>query len=401
MRPISITRQKRRKKTRPNRGRSLFLLALILCVLVLFAGMRFLSPFRALQNRADWASKLSQASQTTGKNYLLYGLAKNGEEVAVEEMFLLNLPEKGDSSYAVFIPGKVLLHRLDNENGAGPFRVEENNDESEVRSFYTPTHFYREGGAELLIQQISLSLDAPIHHYMEFDYGGVSELLEAYKGVGSFKSISEKQDCFASLMHGENEEKHLEKALCRAGFLGDLLKFLTEKKGKLDLYRAISSIAPYLETDLSWKELRLLRKDLEPFFQAESMVVSLPGEWQEFGGELFLKPDNLQLAALSESLGEESILPRELITVEILNGCGIAGVASTAGSVLEEQGFNVIRVDNADNFEYRRSQVISRLEQIEPAKEVAQYIPEAELFKELQSDHAAMVTVIVGKNFLP
>ena len=67
--------------------------------------------------------------------------------------------------------------------------------------------------------------------------------------------------------------------------------------------------------------------------------------------------------------------------------------------MLEDEGFQVVRIDNADNFDYQRSHVISRLEDIEPAKEVAILIPGAEFFKEPLAEYPAMVTVIIGKNF--
>lgn len=395
MRPTGLTRQKRRKKTRLPRKRFFFLLALVLCILVLLVGMRFLGSFQALQNRADWAKELRQAPQTAGTNYLLYGITRSGEKVTVKEIFFLNYPEQGTSFHTLFIPGKVLLHRLTNENDAGQPLGGGNNEGSEVRSFYTPDHFYQEGGARLLIQQISFFLDTPIHHYLEFDYSGVPVLSDTHEEL--FFQGDVLKDRGELLEDGEP----LEEALRRISFWGELLKLLTEKKGKLNLYRMIGGVAPYFETDLTWKELRIFQKDLEPFFRAEGLMVSLPGDWREFDGEYFLEPDSMQLAALSGSLGGDFILPRELITVEVLNGCGAVGVASTAGSILEEQGFRVVKVDNADNFEYQRSQVISRLEQVEPAKEVALFIPEAELFKEPRPDHTAMVTVIIGKNFSP
>ena len=401
MKPTRITRLRRREKTRLSKERFFFLLALVFCILLLFVGMRFLGSFQALQNKADWAKKLRQAPQTTGTNYLLYGLMRSGEEATIKDIFFLNLPEQGASFHTVFIPGQVLLHRLESKTERGQTWSEENDEEAEVRPYYTPDHFYGEGGAELLVQQLSLFLDAPIHHYMEFDYSGIPVLVDAYGVIAPGDDLIRGREYLVSLMQEENEEEPLERALHRFSFCGDLLKFFTEKKGKLELYRITGSVAPYLKTDFAWKELQGFQEDLESFFRAEDLVVSLPGVWREFDGEFFLEPDQLQLATLSGSLGGTSILSREMITEEILNGSGAAGVATAAGKILEEQGFCIVKIDNADNFEYRHSQVISRLELVEPAKEVAFYIPGAEFFKELQPNHDAMVTVIIGKNFSP
>ena len=265
-------------------------------------------------------------------------------------------------------------------------------------SFYTPSHFYNEGGQSFLFNKFLFSW-MPRSIIIGICYSGIPVLVDA--AGDRLGDVLKGQDYFNYFMQGEKEDEPLEKALHRVSFLGDLLEVLVEKKGKLELYHTINEVAPYFETDLSWKELRDFQVILEPFFNSPGLVVSLPGNWRDFDGELYLEPDFLQLAALSGGLGENFILPRELVTVEILNGSGIAGIASQVGELLEKEGFQIVKIDNADNFEYQRSQVISRLEQVEPAKEVALLIPEAEFFKDPLPDHPAMVTVIVGKNFLP
>jgi hypothetical protein len=83
----------------------------------------------------------------------------------------------------------------------------------------------------------------------------------------------------------------------------------------------------------------------------------------------------------------------------VLNGCGITGLANQVAQILRQEGFTVTRVTNADNFAYERSQVICRTNDMEPAKEVAVLIPNAQLIKEEVSDAEVLVTVIVGKNY--
>jgi hypothetical protein len=400
MRSTFSIRQRKKKKKYLQRQRLFYLLTFIFLAVVAVAGVRFLGSFQALQNKADWAKSLHRASQDAGTNYLLYGLEGNNGKATVEDLFFINFPATGAPFHTVFIPGKVLLHHLDNENGTN-FTVGNNDGEEEVQSFYTPSHFYNEGGAELLVQQLALFFDAPVHHYLEINYGGVSALADTQEGIVSRGDALKGRDYYNYFKQGQAEDKPLENALHRFGFLDDLLKVLVEKKGKMALYHTITKVSPYLKTDLSWKELQDFQVTLEPFFDAPDQVIPLPGDWRDFDGELYLEPDHAQLAALCKGLGENFILPRELVTVEILNGCGVAGIATQVGEILEREGFQVVKIDNADNFEYQRCQVISRLEQVEPAKDVAQFIPDAEFFKEHLPDHPAMVTVIVGNNFSP
>lgn len=377
------------KKVRLRKKRLFFILALLLLVIVLLLGMRFLGSFQDMQNEADWASNLRSASREAGTNYLLYGLVEKNGEASIEELFFLNYPADDASFHTIFIPGETLLHRLDGKNGST----------QELLPVFTPSHFYNEGGGELLITQISLFLNAPVHHFIEINYNGISPLVDSRGGI-PYKGYTLKgQDYLDYFINGENDEESLERALRRARTLNSLVSFLGEKKGILNASASIREASPYLDTDLSWKEIQTFFADLQPFFDPQSLIVQLPGMWRDFNGDLYFEPNRTQIAQMMGNLGKEFILPRELITVEVLNGSGVAGIASKAAEVLEEEGFQVVKIDNADSYEYQRSHVISRLEDIEPAKEVAVLIPGAEFFKEPLPDYPAMVTVVIGKNF--
>ena len=93
-----------------------------------------------------------------------------------------------------------------------------------------------------------------------------------------------------------------------------------------------------------------------------------------------------------------ALMPED-ITVNILNGSGAPGVAGRFGDELERAGYEVVDVDNADSFDYSRSQVISRLEGDE-ALEVLAAIPQAELLFEAPREDKTMITVILGADYV-
>ena len=399
MRYNNFTQQKRARKTRLDKKRLFFILSLVLLIAVLFWGVRFLGSFKALQNRSDWAQSLRDASQTGGINYLLYGLSESNGEVCVEEMFFLNFPSSDASFHIIFIPGDILLHRLEEMNETEEPLSEEENGEKDFRSFYTLSHFYNEGGAELLVKQISFFLDTPVHHYVEIGYNGIPVMVDCLGGITYKGFVLKGQDYLDYFLKGESAEEPLEKALRRANSLGNIVKLLEEKKGIMNLNRTVREASPYFKTDLSWKELKAFHENLEPLFDPQGLILQLPGTWRDINGDSFFEPNYAQLVMMMDNLGEDFILPRELITVQVLNGCGVAGVASRVGELLNEEGFQVIKIDNADSFDYEHSQVISHLEYIEPAREIALLVPGSEFFKEPLLDQSVMVTVIVGKNF--
>ena len=96
--------------------------------------------------------------------------------------------------------------------------------------------------------------------------------------------------------------------------------------------------------------------------------------------------------------GDITSMPRTQITVEVLNGCGIKGTATEVADMLTAEGFKVLRIGNADRYDYDVSRVISRTDNMDGAKEIAVLIPGAQLLKE-EVESEAIVTVIVGKNY--
>ncbi|MBN2357137.1 LytR C-terminal domain-containing protein [candidate division KSB1 bacterium] len=48
------------------------------------------------------------------------------------------------------------------------------------------------------------------------------------------------------------------------------------------------------------------------------------------------------------------------MAVEVLNGCGTAGVANIFSEILKNKNYDVVNVDNADSFDYEKSVVLDR-----------------------------------------
>ncbi len=63
--------------------------------------------------------------------------------------------------------------------------------------------------------------------------------------------------------------------------------------------------------------------------------------------------------------------PIQNIKVEVLNGCGIKGLAARTTDFFRSKQIDVIRSDNADSYDYSKTIIISRNENIESLKAVA------------------------------
>ena len=62
------------------------------------------------------------------------------------------------------------------------------------------------------------------------------------------------------------------------------------------------------------------------------------------------------------------------VTVRILNGSGVAGIASAWGDWLSARGFDVVEVGNADRRDFETTQIISRPSAIGKANQVIELL---------------------------
>lgn len=402
------------RRNRLPLNRLFFFGILILFIVVLIIGFRFSGAHRDLQNQAEWALALSDVPPgDMGTNYLLYGIYEEEGELYLEDIFLLNYPADKKTPHVIFVPGELLLsRRASSENVTQTPPPERDDGETEndedngvinnrLATLFFPSHFYEEGGTKGLIEQLSYFLGVPVHYFLEVDYQGVPEMVDYRGGIDYRGYMLRGEEYYEYFLEGQRDEEPVERALRRMQALGSLVEYVGEKRGVFSKSRSVRKASPYLDTNMSWNELEEFYQSLDPLLAGKKDdVIRLPGTWrQQIDGKNVFEPQREQISYLMANLGKEFILPREMITVEVLNGCGVAGIAAKVGELLTAEGFKVVNVDNADSFEYPRSQVIARQQEMDPAREVAVLIPGAELFKEEIDGYEAMVTVIIGKNF--
>ena len=98
---------------------------------------------------------------------------------------------------------------------------------------------------------------------------------------------------------------------------------------------------------------------------------------------------------------EESGLVGDIIQVEVLNGCGEAGLAGRATRYLRKNGFDVVGSGNYVDFDVAESFVLDRVGQLESAKRLARSlgIAEERVKQELNPDLYLDASVILGKDY--
>ncbi|MDZ7658876.1 LytR C-terminal domain-containing protein [Fodinibius sp.] len=91
----------------------------------------------------------------------------------------------------------------------------------------------------------------------------------------------------------------------------------------------------------------------------------------------------------------------DIIQLEVLNGCGVPGLANDFTSALRKNGFDVVETGNFKNFDMQNTVVIARTFSTDNAKRVADAlgIAEEHVFIEASEDFYLDATVVIGSDY--
>ena len=134
-------------------------------------------------------------------------------------------------------------------------------------------------------------------------------------------------------------------------------------------------------------------------------------EWNPFSRlSLVSKPDSeiVEDYTIPESViieePEEIITPAEIpnpIKVEVLNGCGVAGIASRTADFLRKKGFDVRDFKNAERSNYTHTVIYVRGSALAPGEDLAKNIALPLEMVKLKPDPDLVdidVTLIIGRD---
>lgn len=124
---------------------------------------------------------------------------------------------------------------------------------------------------------------------------------------------------------------------------------------------------------------------------------------------------SLLLVVLLIALGTRIIFPRienqraekttdlisSIIQIEVLNGCGVSGLANQFTSTLRKNGFDVVETGNFENFDLEETIVIARTYNKENAERVAEAlgVKQENIIIEASDDFYLDATVVIGSDY--
>lgn len=98
---------------------------------------------------------------------------------------------------------------------------------------------------------------------------------------------------------------------------------------------------------------------------------------------------------------DESFLIQKVIQVEVLNGAGASGIATRFTNILRESGFDVVETGNFEHFNVEKSYVISRIDNPENARRIAQVlnIDKEHILVLASNDFFLDATIVIGADW--
>ncbi len=116
-----------------------------------------------------------------------------------------------------------------------------------------------------------------------------------------------------------------------------------------------------------------------------------------FVDQVFLDPPMQSRIEVSDDL----VRAGEAIQMEILNGCGVDGVAMDILNYMRARGFDVVEIGNYTSFEIERSQVVDRVGDSISAAKVAYALGIADscIVTDIDSTLVLRNSVIIGRDY--
>ena len=91
----------------------------------------------------------------------------------------------------------------------------------------------------------------------------------------------------------------------------------------------------------------------------------------------------------------------DIIQVEVLNGCGVSGLAGQMTEFLRSYGFDVVDHGDHTSFDIEETVIVDRIGNLDAAKQVALALglQESSIIQEVRSDYYLDVSVIIGLDY--
>lgn len=131
-------------------------------------------------------------------------------------------------------------------------------------------------------------------------------------------------------------------------------------------------------------------------------LVPMPVKQLKLGDQTYFEPKREEIADLLKSWwGVDPGEQDSAVRVILYNGSGVPGIAGEAAQVLIRSGFRVVDTKNADNFDYKVSKIVVRVDDTSIGQDIRRALGVGEVSVEPSAAEVTDVVVIIGKDYKP
>lgn len=277
-------------------------------------------------------------------------------------------------------------------------------------------HAYAFGGESLISETVSSFLDVPIHFYAVADFNGFVYIIDELGGV---EIDVEKEMYYVDKAGGVEINLHPgkqildgEKALQYIRFrydkLGDLGRIKRQQKLALAVIKKLinfdsiikipqisEGMKEYIETNIEARDTVALANLFRGVNQEKFRMETVQSKPVYIEGISYLEPNVEEVQQRVKSLIYSK---NSGMKVEVLNGNSMMGTAHKIAQDLELQGFEIVNVGNADNFNYQQTKIIVYSKEVNLDNQFKELFKDFEMVKEYQDQANLDLVIILGKD---
>lgn len=270
------------------------------------------------------------------------------------------------------------------------------------------------GGLDLAVSTVKDFLNVPIHNYVVVNLEGFRDIVDAVGGVEidvgqPLKYRDRAQNLTINIkpglqvLNGEQAEGYvryrqyprgdIDRIVAQQKFMKAFAKTLLRPNTLLKLPKIIDVVQRSIDTDITPLEMASLANLARQLKMENISMYTIPGEGKYISGISYYIPYQAKMNELVDQIfyGDKDI------KVAVLNGNGAKGIASKVAEKLESEGFKVVEIANADNFDYDTTTIIYPKENRDDAEKLAKILVTADMMEQT-TDSTTLTTVIVGKD---
>jgi LCP family protein required for cell wall assembly len=274
---------------------------------------------------------------------------------------------------------------------------------------------YSYDGVELTQRSIENLLQIEIDHYLEVDYQGFIDMVNTLGGIElqiekDLHYVDQADNLYIDLKAGKTKlygEDALSYVRFRHDALGDLgriqrqQKFLKAALDKIldvkTLFKVpelVKDFSQNVKTNLGLSKMLKLASFIPNFSLEEIEMAMLPGEPKYIDGVSYWLPHKEETRVLVNTLiRDKSYLNHKELQLVILNGNGQQGVANDFADLLEQQGYSIKRIGNADRFDYSQTTIVAPQNQLANLEDLSNYLK-----SQLVVGEEAEIKIIIGQD---